>query len=426
MVGVASKNAPPPSVVVPHFVFGAISFLVLTVLIFFNVESISGHYFNPKLLSLVHLTTLGWISMIIFGALYQLVPVVLDVKLHNEKLAKINFYIYALSIIIFVFAFWDMYNQILLFQVGGTLMFTSITLFSYNIMMSAFNAKRKLIAAKFIISSIFWFFTTAVFGLILVFQLTNPYMDINHLQFLKAHAHFGMVGWFLLLIIGVSSRLIPMFLVTHNLNEKKLSFALYVINIGLVVLATVFFMNLSAIFIISSALIILLGIASYVSFLVDAYRNRIKKVLDIGMQHSALAIFILVFPIIFAAIAPFTLEGQFEFSQQTVLVYGLSILLGFITSLLLGQTYKTLPFIVWLFEYRGKMGKGKTPLPKDLYNERVAEMHYFTFAIGFLALIGGVLVSYTPAMYIGSVFFVITALLYNYNIIKIINHKSEF
>ncbi|MCK5907627.1 MAG: hypothetical protein KAG37_08540, partial [Flavobacteriales bacterium] len=356
----------------------------------------------------------------------QLVPVVLDVKLHNEKLAKINFYIYALSIIMFVFAFWDMYNQVLLFQVGGTLMFTSISIFSFNIMMSAFNAKRKLIAAKFIISSIFWFFTTAVFGLILVFQLTNPYLDINHLQFLKAHAHFGMVGWFLLLIIGVSSRLIPMFLVTHNLNEKKLSFALYAINVGLIVLATVFFMELAPIYIIVSAGIIVIGIASYVSFLIDAYRNRIKKILDIGMQHSALAIFILVFPIAFAAIAPFTLEGQFEFSQQTVLVYGLSILLGFITSLLLGQTYKTLPFIVWLFAYRGKMGKGKTPLPKDLYNEKVAEIHYFTFAIGFLALIGGVLVSYKPAMYIGSVFFVITALLYNYNVIKIIRHKSEF
>jgi cbb3-type cytochrome oxidase subunit 1 len=426
MVGVASKNAPPPSVVVPHFVFGAISFLVLTILILFNVESISGHYFNPKLLSLVHLTTLGWISMIIFGALYQLVPVVLDVKLHNEKLAKINFYIYAISIITFVFAFWNLYSQTLLFQIGGSLMFTSITLFSYNIMMSAFNAKRKLIAAKFIIASIFWFFTTAVFGLILVFQLTNPYMDINHLQFLKAHAHFGMVGWFLLLIIGVSSRLIPMFLVTHNLNEKKLSFALYVINIGLVALATVFFIELDSIYIILSGLIIVVGIASYVSFLIDAYRNRIKKILDIGMQHSAMAIITLIFPIAFAAIAPFTLENQFELSQQSVLVYGISILLGFVTSLLLGQTYKTLPFIVWLFEYRGKMGKGKTPLPKDLYNERIAEIHYFTFAIGFLALVGGVLMSYTPAMYVGSVFFVITALLYNYNVIKIIRHKSEF
>ncbi len=426
MVGVASKNAPPPSVVVPHFVFGAISFLVLTVLIFFNVESISGHYFNPKLLSLVHLTTLGWISMIIFGALYQLVPVVLDVKLHNERLAKVNFYIYALSIIMFVFAFWDMYNQTLLFQVGGSLMFISITLFSYNIMMSAYNAKRKLIAAKFIISSIFWFFTTAVFGLILVFQLTNPFLEINHLQFLKAHAHFGMVGWFLLLIIGVSSRLIPMFLVTHNLNEKKLSFALYIINLGLVALATVFFMELSAMYIIASALLIVVGIASYVSFLIDAYKNRIKKILDIGMQHSAMAILALIFPIAFAAIAPFTFENQFEFSQQAVLVYGISIILGFVTSLLLGQTYKTLPFIVWLFEYRGKMGKGKTPLPKDLYNERIAEMHYFTFAIGFLSLVGGVLLSYTPAMYIGSLFFIITALLYNYNVIKIIRHKSEF
>lgn len=205
-----------------------------------------------------------------------------------------------------------------------------------------------------------------------------------------------------------------------------MSFALYVINIGLIALATVFFMDLGGIFIVASAVLIFVGIASYVSFLIDAYKNRIKKVLDIGMQHSALAILSLIFPITFAVIAPFTFDNQFEFSQQTVLVYGLSILLGFITSLLLGQTYKTLPFIVWLFEYRGKMGKGKTPLPKDLYNERVAEIHYFTFSIGFLALIGGVLLSYAPVMYIGAVFFVITALLYNYNVIKIIRHKSEF
>ncbi|MEN8137698.1 MAG: hypothetical protein ABFR62_04625 [Bacteroidota bacterium] len=426
MVGVASKNAPPPNVVVPHFVFGAVSFLVLTILLFFNVEGIAGHYFNPKLLALVHLTALGWISMVIFGALYQLVPVVLDVKLHNEKLARVNFFIYALSIIVFVFAFWDLYARSILFQAGGSLMFVSILIFSYNIMMSAFNAKRKLIAAKFIIASIFWFFTTAVFGLILVFQLTNPFLDINHLQFLKAHAHFGLVGWFLLLIIGVSSRLVPMFLVTHNLNEKKLSFALYIINIGLIALATTFFMELAVIYIIASAILIIIGIGSYVSFLIDAYKNRIKKVLDIGMQHTALSILTLIFPVIFAMIAPFTFEGQFELSQQSVLVYGLSILLGFITSLLLGQTYKTLPFIVWLFEYRGKMGKGETPMPKDLYNEKIARIHYFTFAIGFLSLIAGVLVNYIPAMYTGAGFFVITALLYNYNVIKIIRHKAAF
>lgn len=426
MVGVASKNAPPPNVVVPHYVFGAISFLVLTVLLLFNVEVIAGHYFNPKILALVHLTALGWISMIIFGALYQLVPVVLDVKLHNEGLARVNFYIFVLSIIVFVFALWDMFSNFLLLQIGGTLMFISISIFSYNIMMSAFNAKRKLIAAKFIIASVFWFFTTAVFGLILVFQLTIPFLEINHLQFLKAHAHFGLVGWFLLLIIGVASRLVPMFLVTHNLNEKKLSFALYIINIGLVALTTVFFMELDPIYIVISALLIVVGIASFVSFLIEAYNNRIKKVLDIGMQHTAMSILFLLFPILFAMVAPFTFENQFELSQQTVLVYGLSVLLGFITSLILGQTYKTLPFIVWLFEYRGKMGKGKTPLPKDLYNEKIAEVHYFTFAVGFIALLIGVLINYVPILYIGAIFLLITAILYNYNVVKIIRHKAAF
>ena len=80
MTQIASENAPSPMVVVPHYIFGGLTLLIVSLLIVFHPEAFTQHFFNPKLLAISHLLALGWISMIIFGALYQLLPVILEVK----------------------------------------------------------------------------------------------------------------------------------------------------------------------------------------------------------------------------------------------------------------------------------------------------------------------------------------------------------
>ncbi len=81
MQGLSTQRAPHPSVVLPHFAFGAVSFLIFAILLIFSTNEITGHYFQGKILAITHVATLGWITMIIFGALYQLIPVVLEVPL---------------------------------------------------------------------------------------------------------------------------------------------------------------------------------------------------------------------------------------------------------------------------------------------------------------------------------------------------------
>ena len=422
--GVASKNAPSPKVVVPHFLFGAFSLLALSVLLLFNLDVLNGPYFSPSVLSMVHLAVLGWISMIIFGALYQLVPVVMDVKLYSEKLAKVNFYIFALAIVLFVYAFWNLSTSNGLFHLAGFLSFTSIILFSINILMSASNSSQKDYSVKFIKNSIFWLIMTASLGFVLVVNLMSPFLEINHLQLLKVHAHFGIIGWFLLLIIGVSSKLIPMFLVSHNLDERKMRIAFVLTNYGLTLLFIVFIFDLGPVLVALSAFIIVMGIASFVLYLYEAYTKRIKRILDIGMKHTLLSFIVLILPILLILIVPFTFD--IDISQQSTLAYGLSIILGFITALILGQTYKTLPFIVWLYEYRGKMGNKEVPLPRELYSEKIATIHYYAYTIAFLNLFIGVLADVYALKLIGAIVFLITALLYNFNILKIINHKAKF
>src|SRR4029450_2991529 len=49
---------------------------------------LSGHYYHPQVLALTHTITLGWITMAIMGAPYQLVPVVLERPIWSERIAR--------------------------------------------------------------------------------------------------------------------------------------------------------------------------------------------------------------------------------------------------------------------------------------------------------------------------------------------------
>ena len=88
----ATQKAPPANIVLPHYAFAAVAFLVLFILLFFSADSFIGHYFNPKLLTITHIAALGWGTMIIFGSLYQLLPVILNSSLFSNLLAQITFY----------------------------------------------------------------------------------------------------------------------------------------------------------------------------------------------------------------------------------------------------------------------------------------------------------------------------------------------
>jgi len=83
MNGLNSNNAPDASVVKPHFIFGAISLLILAVMIIMADTALLGPYFDSKIIAITHMAVLGWAIMIVFGALYQLVPVVFETSLFS-------------------------------------------------------------------------------------------------------------------------------------------------------------------------------------------------------------------------------------------------------------------------------------------------------------------------------------------------------
>ena len=424
--GLSTQNAPSPNVVLPYFAFGALSFLVSSIILLIVAPELLNHYLSPKLLTLTHMLVLGWITMIIFGALYQLIPVVMEVKLFSEKIAVITFFLFGAGLITLSISFWTFtFSRNIGVEVGGYLIVIAVILFGVNTILSAAKTERKTIENTFIITAVIWLLLTVTLGILMALNFAFNFIPGSHLQLLKMHAHIGFVGWFLMLVIGVASKLMPMFLIVHKLPTKLLHYAYYLINGGLILLSIGYYYYSELWFLILSGLFVVAGVISFLRFNYIAFSKRIRKKLDVGMKLSAAAFIMLGITVLLGLIAVVGPDFIGIFQTRIEIAYGMLIVLGFLTALVLGQTYKTLPFIIWLQKYQSKVGKIKVPLPQELYSEKIAGYHYYSFVLGIAVLILGILISQLIVIQTGAVLMIITAVLYNYNVFKIILHKEK-
>ncbi len=425
MQGLATDNAPSPGVVVPHFVFAAISFIIVAVLMLLSASSFTGYFFEPRLLAITHAAVLGWGTMIIFGALYQLIPVIFETALYSERLAKATFWTFGAGVIMMVYTFWNNEFSTLLIY-SASLTFIALMMFLFNIVASTRRATKKTFLSYFITTATYWLGLTAFLALLIALNYEFNFLSQSHLLYLKMHAHMGMAGWFLLLIMGASATLIPMFLVSHQMNENKLKYAFYFVNAGLILLELDWLFLHGTVMLPVWGMIIATGIIFFLSYVRESYKKRLRRVLDVGMKHTMIAVVFMLLPIILGLIASVSGLGfDLNFYWRIIMLYGFSIIFFFITSLILGQTYKTIPFIIWLVEYKSIVGKAKTPLPRELYSEKLGSIQLYFYLASIPVLITGILAASEIIFEVGAALLLITSVLYNINVFKIILHKSK-
>lgn len=415
MSQLGSDNAPSAPLVIAHYLCGGTAFTIMILLLLFSLDGMNEHYFQPRLLAITHIGVLGWISTIIFGALYQLLPVILNTSLHSERLAGITLALLTIGTALLSYGFWQ-FDVSRWIPIGGGTVLTAFILFAFNIWSTIRKGKKKL-QAEFIGTATIWLLVTGTLGFLIALNFRFPFLPDPHLEFLHLHAHFGIFGWFLLLIMGVASELFPMFLIAKGTKEGPLKYAYYSINGGLFLMIASYFLEWPGWMQHGSALLFLSGILAFGLFLRNAYQVRIRKRLDIGMRISTAALLLASLPIVFG------IGALFMEDLKWAIAYGASILLGSISFLVIGQSYKTLPFIVWLWKYKAEVGKKEVPRPEHLYGHKLAELQFWTFLTGFLAFISGLMLDIHPLSLGGTVLLLITGILYQGNMLRIVFKK---
>lgn len=409
-------------VVIPFYGYAAVSFLIATIFLFLSVNNITKHYFQPHTLAITHIMTLGWGTMIILGASHQLVPVLIENKLFSNKLAYASFILAAIGIPLLVYGFY-VFNMGWPAQWGGQLVVLAIIAYLINLTISMVKSKHENVHAVFIFTAALWLLATTIIGLMLVYNFTNPFMAKNSLNYLPLHAHIGIAGWFLQLVIGIGTRLIPMFLISKYNSTRKLWWIYGLINAGLLAFLFIFLYADNKLLLTLPLISIAAAIVLFGNFCYKAYQQRIRKKVDEQMKISLLSVVMMLLPLIFLVVIIALLLRSTVENINLIIAYGFIIFFGWITAIILGMTFKTLPFIIWNKVYHLLAGKGKTPNPKDLFSNTIFKWMSLAYISGFVLFTAGILLNCIIILQAGAVLLLLASLLYNWNVIKLLMHK---
>ena len=410
-------------VVLPFYLYAGLSLIVATVLLVFSTPAFLQHYFHPHTLAITHLMALGWGTMMILGASHQLVPVLIEGKLYSDTLAYLSFAFAATGIPLLVFSFYK-FNFGWPAQLGAIFINAAIIFYLINIAVSMVKSKHENVHAVFVFTGTLWLMITIIVGLFLVYNFSYNILSKDSLSYLPLHAHLGIIGWFLLLVIGVGSRLIPLFLISKYHNDKLLWWTYSLINSALISFIIFFlYIKINWLYLLPliaiAASLILFGYYCY-----HAYKERLRKKVDYQVKISLLSVFMMSLPLLLLLIVILLLLFSID-NYHLILTYGFCIFFGWITAIIFGMTFKTLPFIVWNKVYHDKAGMGKTPNPKELFSDKIFIMMGISYLTGFILFVAGVLISNELIIKIASILLLIAAILYNGNVWKAVTHKPK-
>ncbi|MDB5208264.1 MAG: cytochrome oxidase subunit, partial [Flavisolibacter sp.] len=178
-------------VVLPFYLYAALSLLAATILLFFSTNAFTQHYFHPHTLAITHTMALGWGTMIILGASHQLVPVLIEARLFSNLLAYLSFVFAGVGIPLLVYAFFNFqFNWPAL--LGGGLINAAIICFLVNLAISISKSKAENVHAVFVFTAAIWLLITTLIGLLLAFNFTQSILPNDSLHYLSLHAHIGI------------------------------------------------------------------------------------------------------------------------------------------------------------------------------------------------------------------------------------------
>ncbi len=403
-------------VVIPFYLYAGISFLASTIILFLSAPAFTQHYFHPHTLAITHAMALGWGTMIILGASHQLVPVIAETKLYSHTLAYISFIFAALGIPLLVYAFY-VFDIGWPARLGGIMVNAAIIIYLLNLALSMSVTKKENVQSVFIFTAACWLLATTLAGLLLVYNFSYLFLPEGSLHYLSMHAHMGIIGWFLLLVIGVGSRLIPMFMISKYEHTKMLWWIYACLNTGLIGFVLMFLYYPS--FYLYPLILVVTAIVLFGYYIICAYRQRIRKRTDKPVSLSLLSVLMIALPALVLAFS--WMSGN---SSKPVLVYGFTIFFGWITAIILGMTFKTLPFIAWNKLYHFHTGPAKVPDPKDLFDARVFNWMAILYLVGFLLFTTGIFFANHMALKSSAIILIGCAVLYNFNVLLIVSHKA--
>jgi hypothetical protein len=416
---VADVHAPSVALPLRFILTGVIALLAGSIWLAARPIVLAGYHYGPEVIAVTHLFVLGWIASVIMGAMYQLVPVALETRLHSERLARWHYALHVIGFLgmVAMFTAWNMK------QVGhfGSVLAAGAGLFIYNLARTLARIPRWNVVAFGIASALGWLAMTLLAGLFLASAKCWPQISFfQPIAAMHAHAHLGGLGFFVMMIVAVSYKLVPMFALGEVQSARRAGWSLALLNAGLAgVFVTVL---LSSPWKFAFALVVLGGLALYEIELAAILRARKRRSLDWGMKYFLTAVGLLAPVAVLGVTLAWPRLPVTEFTTQLENVYGFLAFIGVVTFAILGMLYKVVPFLVWYASYSKAIGRQKVPALAGLYSHAVQAAGYWLFLAGLLVTAIATVLGHARCVQFGSVVLLAAAMVFAVNIGGVLTH----
>jgi hypothetical protein len=374
------------------------------------------------------------------GAMYQLVPVALETKLYSEKLARWQFVFHVVGFtgMVCMFWIWNMKN------VGhfGSAFAIGVVLFIYNIARTLRRAPKWNVTASAVASALFWILMAITAGLSIVatkslYQVESGGLTgeivggglrsvarvVGHfdaISAMHAHAHLGAIGCFIMLIVGVSYKLVPMFTLSELQSRRRANYSIALLNIGLA--GAFITILIRSPWKLAFAFLIIAALAIYGWEIKAILRARKRKALDWGIKYFITATALLIPLSVIAVILSWPGLPVNRFTGQLENAYGFLGIIGVISFAIIGMLYKIVPFLVWFGKYSRQIGRAKVPALAEMYSARAQAIGYWIYLAGLAVACAGILLSNGTIVRVGCCLLGLSAATLAFNVSMMLSH----
>lgn len=206
----------------PYFAFGLLAFMSAPLLLTAAAESMhSGFYRHPRILAALHLYALGWGTVVALGALQQMTAVVFATILHSARLATIAFAAVAAGTVALLVGFFTFSKAAFVAAAVG--LPSGIVTAVVNVLLTLRTARpteRGFLIHAYVRSAVLYLVLTVGAGATLAVNLGTGLLGAAWNVVFPFHVALAAVGWFLMLVVGISYHLLTFF----GLVDKRCAF----------------------------------------------------------------------------------------------------------------------------------------------------------------------------------------------------------
>ncbi|MCZ4094335.1 hypothetical protein [Sinorhizobium psoraleae] len=334
----------------------------------------------PETLVLVHTIALGWLSLLMAGALLQFVPVLVGRPLCCGHLAFPALVLLVVGIAGLNIGFVGLAGSIdlppIVLPAAAVLTIAGFACIGVAFTVTLWRARPLPLTARFVVVGLAALAVTILLGGTYAFVLggagASEAAIALTLEGVSPHAALGLGGWLTFTTMGVSYRLLTMFMLSPDAERRSSrivwlsgSGALGLVA-GMIPLVLTDFPGRLVCLLIAACLGVL-AVVVYAGDMFRIYRERRRREIELNTRASIGAFGALIAAAVL--LAGLLVTGRMEHGIGS-LVY--LVAFGWLTGMGLAQLYKIIPFMTWLECYGPALGRTPTPRVQDLVVERRA------------------------------------------------------